>query len=90
MEAYAPLVRGKKFDDTKLKDIANKYSRSSAQILIRWALQVGTIVLPKSINKERIKENSEVFDFEITEDDMDYLETFHENYRVAWDPTKIE
>ena len=89
VEAYTPLVRGKKFNEPKLVDIANKYSRTPAQILIRWALQVGVIVLPKSVHEERIKENADVFDFEISEDDMDYMETFDENYRVAWDPSKI-
>lgn len=90
IEAYTPLVRGRKFDDPKLIELAKKYSKTPAQILIRWAIQVGTVVLPKSIHPERIKENSEVFDFEINEDDMDYLETFNENFRVAWDPTDIE
>jgi len=90
VEAYSPLVRGKKFNDQKLITFAEKYSKTPAQILIRWALQVGTIVLPKSVHPERIKENADVFDFEISEDDMDVLEDFNENFRIAWDPTKIE
>ncbi len=90
LEAYTPLIRGKKFNDQKLIDLANKYNKTPAQILLRWAIQIGVVVLPKSVNKDRIKENSEIFDFEITEDDMDYLETFNENFRVAWDPSDIE
>jgi diketogulonate reductase-like aldo/keto reductase len=90
VEAYTPLVRGKKFKDPKLVELAEKYSKTPAQIMIRWALQVGTVVLPKSIHPERIKENADIFDFEISEDDMLLMEDFNENYRVAWDPTKIE
>jgi len=89
VEAYTPLVRGKKFGDPKLIAMAEKYSKTPAQILIRWALQVGTIVLPKSVHPERIKENADVFDFEISEDDMELMEEFNQNFRVAWDPTKI-
>lgn len=90
IEAYTPLVRGKKLNEPKLVELAKKYGKSPAQILIRWAIQVGTVVLPKSKTPGRIKENSEVFDFEISEDDMDYMETFNEGFRVAWDPTDIE
>ena len=53
-------------------------------------MQVGTIVLPKSVTPARIKENADVFDFEISEEDIDYMESFNENFRVAWDPTDIE
>jgi diketogulonate reductase-like aldo/keto reductase len=90
VEAYTPLIRGKKFGDKKLVEIAEKYNKTQAQILIRWAIQVGTIVLPKSVTPERIKENADVFDFEISEEDIDYMESFNENFRVAWDPTDIE
>jgi methylglyoxal/glyoxal reductase len=89
VEAYSPLTRGKKLNDPKLNELASKYSKTPAQILIRWALQVGTIALPKSVHPDRIKENADVFDFSITDDDMDYMETFNQNFRVAWDPTKI-
>ncbi len=90
ISAYAPLVRAKKFDDERLIKLSEKYEKTPAQILIRWALQIGTIPLPKSVHKERIKENAEVFDFEINDDDMDYLCSFNVNFRVAWDPSKIE
>lgn len=89
LESYSPLTRGKKFGDPKLLEIAEKYGKSQAQLLIRWALQVGAIVLPKSVHNERIKENADVFDFEITDDDMDILEEFNSDYRIAWDPTDI-
>jgi diketogulonate reductase-like aldo/keto reductase len=62
-------------------------TKSTAQILIRWALQHGLAVIPKSANRGRIFENADVFDFEITSDDMQALNRFHENLRTCWDPT---
>jgi diketogulonate reductase-like aldo/keto reductase len=61
--------------------------RSTAQILIRWALQRQLVVIPKSAKRERILENADVFDFEITKEDMQLLDGFNENLRTCWDPT---
>jgi diketogulonate reductase-like aldo/keto reductase len=91
IEAYSPLTHGERLKDPKLVAIAKKYSspkaKSTAQILIRWALQHGLVVLPKSSNRRRIFENADVFDFEISEDDMRLLDSFHENLRTCWDPS---
>jgi diketogulonate reductase-like aldo/keto reductase len=89
LEAYSPLTKGHKLDDQKLLDIAAKYSRSPAQILIRWALQKGVVVIPKSSTKERILENATVFDFEISPEDMKLLDSFDENLRTSWDPSTV-
>jgi diketogulonate reductase-like aldo/keto reductase len=62
-------------------------SKSTAQILIRWALQHGLVVIPKSANRRRIFEDADVFDFEITVEDMQLLDRFNENLRTCWDPT---
>jgi len=72
--------------------LAHKLSRapetkSTAQILIRWALQHQLVVIPKSANRRRILEDADVFDFEITSDDMQLLDGFNENLRTCWDPT---
>lgn len=90
IEAYSPLTRGKKLNDKNLIAISNKYSKTTAQILIRWALQYNTIVLPKSAKQERIKENADVFDFEISNEDMNYMKSFDENFRIAWDPSRLD
>lgn len=90
IQAYSPLVRGNKSNDGQLIEMAAKYEKSWAQILIRWALQSNMIVLPKSANPERIKENADVFDFEISSDDMKRIDRLDEDYRVAWDPSKID
>ncbi len=70
VEAWSPLGTGKMIDNELLKSIAGGYNKSVAQLCIRWVLQNGVIPLPKSTNAGRIKENLEVFDFEIREEDM--------------------
>jgi diketogulonate reductase-like aldo/keto reductase len=62
-------------------------TKSTAQILIRWALQHGLVVIPKSANRGRIFENADVFDFQITAEDMQLLDRFNESLRTCWDPT---
>ena len=62
-------------------------SKSTAQILIRWAIQHNLVVIPKSASPSRIRENAEVFDFAITDEDMRTLDGFNENLRTCWDPT---
>ncbi len=88
-QAYSPLTKGHKLGDPKLGEVASKYSKTPAQILIRWALQKGTIVIPKSAKKQRIKENASVFDFEITTEDMNLLDSFNQNLRTSWDPSTV-
>jgi diketogulonate reductase-like aldo/keto reductase len=65
----------------------NGGTKSTAQILIRWAIQHKLVVIPKSANADRIRENADVFDFEITAEDMQTLDGFNENLRTCWDPT---
>jgi diketogulonate reductase-like aldo/keto reductase len=88
LEAYSPLTRGRKLKDSKLMNIAKKYNKSSAQILIRWGLQHNVIEIPKSSKEVHIIENSKVFDFIISEDDMALLDKFNEGlYLGIWNPT---
>jgi diketogulonate reductase-like aldo/keto reductase len=74
VEAYSPLTKGGKLNDPVIAEIARKYAKAPAQIMIRWSLQHGLIPIPKSSNKKRIFENSEVFDFHIENDDMKVLD----------------
>lgn len=89
LEAYSPLTKGHKLSDPQLVMIAEKYSKSPAQILIRWVLQKDMVVIPKSSNKERILENADVFDFEISPDYMSLLDSLNQSLRTSWDPTTI-
>ncbi|CAB4405626.1 unnamed protein product [Rhizophagus irregularis] len=90
VEAYSPLTKGKKLKDPTLVQIAERYNKSSAQILIRWGLQHGFVTLPKSINKDRIIQNTDVYDFEIREEDMKILDDLDEYLTTGWDPTTCE
>lgn len=89
LEAYSPLTKGHKLYDPKLIAIAKKYSKTAAQILIRWVLQKDVVVIPKSSHPDRIMENADVFDFEISSADMKLLDSLNQNLRTSWDPTTI-
>ncbi len=89
LKAYSPLTKGQKLNDPKLTAIAKKYSKTPAQILIRWVLQKDVVVIPKSSHPDRILENEDVFDFEISPADMKLLDSFNQNLRTSWDPTTI-
>lgn len=77
VEAYSPLTRGRRLGDARVGELAARYERSPAQVLLRWALQKGTVVLPKSANRERIAENIAVFDFELSPADMQALDALN-------------
>ncbi|TAL51911.1 MAG: aldo/keto reductase [Nanoarchaeota archaeon] len=87
LEAYCPLVRGRKMNDPRLIEIAEKYNKTQSQILIRWGVQHEVVAIPKATSEEHIKENADVFDFEISPGDMKILNSFNEDFRVCWDPT---
>ena len=86
LQAYTPLIRGQKNNDPRLVAIAAHYGKTSAQIILRWALQHGISTIPKSANQARLRENFDVFDFEINDKDMVVLDGLNENYRVVDDP----
>ncbi len=90
VEAYSPLTRGKKLKDTKLVEIAKKYDKTTAQVLLRWALQHDVVVIPKSKTKQRIEENFSVFDFRLSAKDMKKFDGFNEDLRLCWDPTNVD
>jgi diketogulonate reductase-like aldo/keto reductase len=87
VEAYSPLTRGRRLNDRRLRAIAAKYGRSPAQILLRWGLQHGLVMIPKSSRPDHIRENANVFDFEIRAEDMAALDALDEQHHMAWDPT---
>jgi diketogulonate reductase-like aldo/keto reductase len=87
LEAYSPLTQGHKLRDPRLASIASKYNKTSAQLLIRWVLQHEVIVIPKSGDPNRIRENADVFDFVISDEDMETLNTIKNRYIADWDPT---
>ena len=89
VEAYSPLARGRKLEDERLLAIAKRHGKSAAQVAIRWALQRGLVVIPKSVRKERIQENANVFDFALSAADMQEMDGLDEGYwtmNTAWNP----
>lgn len=90
VEAWSPLGSGRMLRNDTLKEIAGKYGKSVAQLCIRWCLQNGTLPLPKSQTASRIKENTDVFDFEISAEDMALINNMEYFDGSGYDPDKID
>ena len=86
VEAYAPLSQGRKLDHPAVAVIADKYGKSPAQVMIRWVLQHDCIVFPKSVHKERIIENADVFSFVLEDADVAALDALNEDLILGWRP----
>lgn len=89
-EAWAPLAQGDLLDDDTIATVAAHHERTPAQAILRWHLQIGNVVIPKSSNPERIRENFEVFDFELSEDDMAALERLETGERIGPEPGAMD
>jgi 2,5-diketo-D-gluconate reductase A len=85
-EAWSPLGRGRELDDPVIAEIANAHSKTSAQTIIRWHLQLGNVVIPKSVTPQRIEENFDVFDFELSDGEMEKIKELDAGKRIGPDP----
>ncbi|KAF2737747.1 2,5-diketo-D-gluconic acid reductase A [Polyplosphaeria fusca] len=86
VQAYSPLVQATKLNDPLLVPLSKKYGKTTSQILLRWSLQQGFVPLPKSVTKSRIEENANIYDFELTDEELQKLDTgVYEP--CTWDPT---
>ena len=85
-EAWSPLAQGDLLTDGTIETVAAHHDRTPAQVILRWHLQVGNVVIPKSVTPERIRQNYELFDFELSEDDMAALERLDTGARIGDDP----
>lgn len=90
VQGYCPLARGAIADDKTVKSIAGNHGKSLAQILLRWALQHGVVPIPKSTKLERVKENSQIFDFTLTAEEMSALNSLNQDLHVSWNPHEPE
>ncbi|PFH82235.1 aldo/keto reductase [Bacillus sp. AFS088145] len=90
VEAWAPLMQGQLFENETLLQIANKHNKSIAQVVLRWHLQNGVVIIPKSIKEHRIQENANIFDFELTEEEMNQINSLNQNHRVGPDPDNFD
>jgi 2,5-diketo-D-gluconate reductase A len=89
-EAWGPLGQGSLLTDPTVTAVAERYGRTPAQVLVRWHIQLGNIVIPKSVNPKRIASNLDVFDFELSDDDMASISSLDDGNRLGPDPRTFE
>eukprot|EP00300_Choanocystis_sp_HF-7_P030485 c39325_g1_i1.p1 GENE.c39325_g1_i1~~c39325_g1_i1.p1 ORF type:complete len:310 (-),score=67.40 c39325_g1_i1:47-952(-) len=87
IEAYSPLTKGAKLQHPVVCAIGAAHKKTSAHVLLRWSIQKGYVVIPKSVKEERVIENSQIFDFELSASEMQTLDDLDENLVTGWDPT---
>ena len=90
LEAWSPLMQGKLLDHPVLEEIAMKKEKTPAQVILRWDLQNGVVTIPKSSKEPRIIQNGQIFDFELTDEDMKRISALNENRRVGPDPDNFD
>ncbi|MBV7506681.1 aldo/keto reductase [Bacillus sp. sid0103] len=86
LEAWSPLKQGQLLNEPVLEDLAHKYNKSVAQVILRWDLQHGVVTIPKSIKEHRIIENADIFDFELSAEDMDKIDGLNQDSRAGSHP----
>lgn len=85
-ESWSPLAQGQALKDPTIARIAEAHSRSAGQVVIRWHLQLGLVVIPKSVTLERIAQNFDVLDFRLSDEEMDAIGALDEGRRIGPDP----
>ena len=90
VEAWSPLGRARFLDEPVLATLAEKYKKTAAQIILRWHLQNDIVVIPKVVYKSRLKENSDIFDFELTKEDITIINELNQNKRFGADPDHFD
>lgn len=89
VEAYSPLAHAKNMGSAAIREIAAKHRKTYAQVMLRWCVQRGLIVLPKSVTPARIRENIDIFAFELDDNDMGKISALDVGDRTCWDPTLV-
>lgn len=89
-QAWSPILKGKVNAIPVLVDLARKYNKTPVQITLRWDLQKGVVTIPKSVQKDRIKSNADIFDFEISDTDMKKIDALNKNGRIGADPDNFD
>ena len=88
--AWSPLGRGAVLTDETIQQVAEKYGKTPAQIVLRWHLQHDILIIPKSVKAQRIEENAQIFDFELTAQDMQVLDALNQHKRFGKDPDNFK
>ncbi len=90
LEAYSPLMRGKFKEIPLLEEIGKKHGKTAAQVVLRWHLQNEIVIIPKSVNRERIIQNADIFDFELSPEDMERIDGLNRDHRFLPHPDEID
>ena len=90
VEGWSPLMQGRFRKESLFSDLSDKYQKTEAQVLLRWHIQQGVITIPKSVNRSRISENLQIFDFEIADDDMSRISALDKRHRFGPDPDNFD
>lgn len=90
LEAWSPLMQGQLLDHPLLQEIADNHNKEAAQVIIRWDLQNGVVTIPKSTKEQRIVSNADVFDFELSANEMKQITALNKNLRVGPDPDNFD
>ncbi|MBZ2201624.1 MAG: aldo/keto reductase [Lentilactobacillus hilgardii] len=88
-QAWAPLGRGRIFDDPVIVKIAESHGKSAAQVILRWHLQRGDAFIPKSVHSQRIQQNADIYDFELSDDEMNQVDGLNRNTRISQEPEMV-
>jgi len=88
-EAWSPIAQGGVLQDATITDLASSYGKTSAQVVLRWHIQLGNIVFPKSVKQGRMRENFEIFDFELTDTDMSLISALNKDERTGPNPDEM-
>lgn len=90
VEAWSPLMRGEVFDIPAVGEIADAHGKTPAQVVLRWDLQHGVVTIPKSVRREHIAANAEIFDFRLTDEQMKALDALDQHRRIGPDPDHVD
>ncbi|TVY03314.1 aldo/keto reductase [Cohnella terricola] len=90
VEAWSPLMKGQLLDNETIVQLAAKHGKTPSQIILRWDVQSSIITIPKSVKEARIRENSDIFDFELSDDDMKAVDELNLNHRIGPDPDNFD
>lgn len=90
LEAWAPLMQGGLLEDPTVAKIAEKYGKSNTQVILRWDIQNGVVTIPKSVRKERMVQNADIFDFSLTDEELQVINDMNLETRVGPDPAEFD
>jgi diketogulonate reductase-like aldo/keto reductase len=89
LQSYSPLTRGIKFNDPRLIHLCHKYDKTPAQIILNWNIQLGVSAIPKSTKPERLQENFDAINFTLEKEDILFMNSFNEGFRICDDPIQF-